>query len=259
MGHLRLDRIPRTHRWKKVIEALANGDSVEKVAETTYLAADAGLAKVPRDVGFTQTLGVIFGFVDAIQSKNPDAALRKAGFDIPDGASVFDYVNSFKEKAVTAAAREHARSDIAEIAQESFSKVLVRTAGATSPSLFGDDPAQSRIALRENLKASAIGKTMHEFFASFTSQYLNYYLGRETPYHVGPGRAFANLQEHSQFTRDFDLSIRQTVRIADEFTPGWFGKARWEGRLSSHDVSRFAHTAFNKIRSEFKRSHKGNG
>jgi hypothetical protein len=259
MGHLRLDRLPRTHRWKKVIEALANGDPVEKVAETTYWAADTGLAKVPQDVGFTQTLTVIFGFVNAIQSKNPDAALRKAGFEVPDGASVFDYINSFKEKASAAAVRERARSDIAEIAQDSFAKVLVKTAGAASPSLFGDDSAQTRTALHENLKASAIGGTMHEFFASFTSQYLNYYLGRETPYHVGPGRTFANLQEHSQFARDFDLSIRQTVRIADEFTSGWLGKAQWEGRLSPDDVSKYAHVAFKKIRSEFKRSVKGNG
>jgi len=49
------------------------------------------------------------------------------------------------------------------------------------------------------------------------------------------------------------------VRIANEFTPGWFGKARYENRLSHQDVSGFAHVAFKKIRSEFERGAEAHG
>jgi len=233
---------------------LADGATAEELAHETYWAAYTGLGRVPQDIGFTETLTTIFGFIDALQSKSPDASLRTAGFSLPSSPSLFDYVNAFKEKATAAAAKARARSDIAEIAQDSFTKVLVNQTASASQTLFGFDPAQARQALQANLKSSMLGHTMHEFFASFTSHYLNYYLGRELPYHVGHGKAFANIKEHSDFSRAFDLHVRQTVRIADEFTPGWFGKARWEGRLSHKDVSQFAHIAFKKIRSEFRRS-----
>lgn len=259
MGHIRLDRLPRTRRWKQVIELLEQGKSVEELVQATYHAAQNGLFRVPNDAGFTQTLTIIFGFIDALQSKNPLSSLRQNGFAVSEDASLFDYVGSFKARAEDAAAAVHARSDIAEIARDSFSQILLNSAGSQLQSLFGVDSSDARQALQSNLKGKALGSTMHEFFATFTHRYLNYYLGRELPYHVGPGRAFSNVDEHSEFNKAFDLHIRQTVRIADEFTPGWFGKARYEERLSHQDVSRFAHVAFKKIRSEFQRGAEADG
>jgi hypothetical protein len=94
---------------------------------------------------------------------------------------------------------------------------------------------------------------MHEFYSAFTRRYLTYYLSRELPRHVGPGLPFQNTSEHEEFGRAFDLHVRQSVRIADEFTPGWFSKAQWEGNLTHESVSRYAFVAFKKIASEFRR------
>ncbi len=259
MGHIRLARLPRTRRWKQVIELLEQGRSVDELAQATYHAAQTGLFRVPHDAGFTQTLTVIFGFIDALQSKSPVTSLRQNGFVVPTDASLFDYVGSFKARAEDAAASVHARSDIAEIARDSFSQVLLNSAGSSLQTFFGVDSSDARQALRSNLKGKPLGSTMHEFFATFTQRYLNYYLGRELPYHVGTGKAFSSVDRHSEFNKAFDLYVRQTVRIADEFTPGWFGKARYEERLSHQDVSRFAHTAFKKIRSEFQRGAEADG
>jgi hypothetical protein len=94
---------------------------------------------------------------------------------------------------------------------------------------------------------------MHEFYSNFTSRYLSYYLSRELPHHVGAGKRFANLDEHAQFAQSFDLYCRQTVRIADEFTSGWVGKAIYEGRADQGAVGRYAHIAFKKLASEFEK------
>jgi hypothetical protein len=253
MGHIRLDRLPRTHRWKEVIRLLQLGVSADELAQATYWAAYTGLSRIPDDEGFTQTLTTIFRFIDALQSKNPVSALRQCGFDISDNASLFDYIGSFKEKASNAASVIRAKSDISEIAQDSFVQVLVTRAGSGIETLFGFDSNNVKNILQSSLKGKPLENTMHEFFVSFTQRYLNYYLGRELPAHVGAGKTFLNIDIHSEFGRAFDLYIRQTVRITDEFTPGWFGKARYEGRLSDENVARFAHVAFKKIRSEFKR------
>ena len=259
MGHIRLDRLPRTRRWKQVIELLDQGGSVEDLVQATYRAAQNGLNRIPNDVGFTQTLTAIFAFIDALQSKSPVTSLRENGFDVSKDASLFDYIGSFKSRAEEAAAAVHARSDIAEIARDSFSQVLLDSAGSSLQTFFGVDSIDARQALRSSIKGKPLGSTMHEFLATFTQRYLSYYLGRELPYHVGVGKAFSSVDRHSEFNKAFDLYVRQTVRIADEFTPGWFGKARYEGRLSHQDVSRFAHTAFKKIRGEFRRGAKADG
>jgi hypothetical protein len=258
VGHLRLDRLPRTRRWKEVIRLLQQGAPVDELAQATYWAAYNGLSRVPADEGFTQTLTTIFKFIDALQSRNPDLALRQNGFDLKEGASFFDYIGSFKERASIAASAIHAKSDIAEIAQDSFTQVLVSTASSGMETLFGIDSGDIKTALQGNLKGKSLENIMHEFFVSFTQRYLNYYLGRELPSHVGINESFSNIDRHSQFNQAFDLYIRQTVRITDEFAPGWFGKARYEKRLTDKDVARFAHVAFMKIRSEFKRGAEAN-
>ena len=94
---------------------------------------------------------------------------------------------------------------------------------------------------------------MHDFYAVFTRRYVSYYLSRELSNHVGSGKKFRDLKEHSDFYKALDHHIRQTVRISDDFTPGWFGKARFEKRVSHDDVKKYAFVAFKKIRSEFKR------
>jgi len=253
MGHYRLDRLPRTRRWKQVIALLDAGEPVEELAQAAFRAAQTGLSRVPQDPGFTHTLTVIFSFVDALQSKDPLADLRKNGFDVGDGSSLFDFVGGFRMRAEDAAVAARARSDIAELARDSFAQVLMKSAGSSLQTLFGVESADARRALQSNLKGKPLGSTMHEFFATFTQRYLNYYLGRELPYHVGQGMSFSSVDKHSEFNQAFDLYVRQTVRIADEFTPGWFGKARWEERLTHKDVSGFAHVAFKKIGSEFQR------
>ncbi|MBU0676964.1 MAG: hypothetical protein KJ626_02515, partial [Verrucomicrobia bacterium] len=118
MGHIRLDRLTRTRRWKQVIALLEEGASVSELAQATFRAAQTGLSRVPHDEGFTQTLTVIFNFIDAFQSKSPVTDLRRNGFDVTQSASLFDCLGSFKARAEDAATTVNARSDIAEIARD---------------------------------------------------------------------------------------------------------------------------------------------
>ena len=64
---------------------------------------------------------------------------------------------------------------------------------------------------------------------------------------------FANLDEHQGFNREFDLYCRQRVRVTDEFTAGWMGKAIYDKDTGADAVRRYAHVAFKKLASEFER------
>ena len=258
MGHIRLGKLPKTYRWQQVIDLLEQAASIPELAQAAFDAAQRGLLRVPKDQGFTQTLTTIFEFIDGLQSKDPVGGLRQKGFDIPNDATLFDYISSFKERADAAVSGVRSRSDVAEIAQNSFTRTVFEGVAPSLPTFFGAAPGDVQKALQADLKGQPLAKTMHEFFVTFTQQYLNYYLSRELPYHVGQGKTLPNINSHSEFNDALDLYVRQTVRITDEFTPGWFGKARYEGRLSHESVARFAHVAFKKIRGEFSRDAEAN-
>jgi hypothetical protein len=254
MGHIRLGRLPRTYRWKEVVRLLTEEGSVSEIAEASFTAAHEGLKRVPRDDGFTHVLTTIFQFIDSLRSKDSDATLREADFPVFRHDSVFDLIGSLRQKIDSDLGRKGMKSDVSEIAQNSFAETLFKRLSATTASLFETSLESARNSLRDHVSGNRFKGLMHDFFSTFTRRYLSYYLSRELSNHVGPGGRFPNIEEHKEFNRAFDLYVSQAIRIADEFTPGWFGKAAYERKLAHEDVSRFAHVAFKKITKEFTRT-----
>jgi len=252
MGHNRLGRLPRTYHWKKVIELLEGAGTVSEIADTSLTAARTGLQRVPQDPGFAQVLTAIFRFIESARADDFDAALRQYGLSLHHPASLFDVVCGLKEKIDRDLSVRGIKSDVSEIAQNSFTETLFKYVTADEPSLFEATAETLQQSLRRQLTGSQFKLLMHEFFSVFTRRYLTYYLSREVPSHVGPEARFQYMDEHREFNQAFDLYVRQAVRIADEFTPGWFGKAEYEGRLTYESVSRYAHVAFKKIVKEFR-------
>ncbi len=257
MGHRQLGVLPRTHKWREVIELLEGEGSIPDIARASFEAALNGLKQVPNDLGFTTALTEILRFAEAAKSKDFNAALRKAGFEASSDATVLDLVGSLRARINHAFRDLPARTDIAELATNSFGEALIRQAPSALPGLFSSPVATEQETLRRQLTGNYFKGLMHEFYSVFTRRYLSYYLSRELSSHVGaPKTLFANIDKHSEFNKAFDTYIRQTVRISDEFTPGWFCKTSWEKGLSHQSVKRYAHIAFKKIYSEFSR---GNG
>jgi hypothetical protein len=254
-----LGRLPRTVRWKRVIELLEHSANVSDITQASLRAAEKGLSSAPADEGFARTLATIFDFVDAAQSKDTFSALRDKGFSLAEEPTLLDFTISFSERVDASTADLRSKSDLAEIAKNSFNQVVFTRIAPLLPTLFGTTSAEIENALKGQLRGKQLQGSMHEFFVIFTNRYLQYYLRREIANHIGIGRALASANDHAEFNRAFETYIRQTVRITDEFTPGWFGKARYEKRLSRAEVSKFAHVAFKKIRSEFQRGAESSG
>jgi hypothetical protein len=235
------------------MELLSQCAEVPEIVRASLHAAESGLKRVPYDEGFTRVLTTIFDLVDAFQEGEATDALRSKGFAIDRDAFLFEYAMSFGDRADKSLASLRSKSDLAEIAKNSFIEVMTREAMLGPHNIFTVSGPQVEEAIKSEFTGKGLQYTMHEFFVTFTNRYLSYYLSRELSNHVGVGKAFANIEVHTDFNTAFETYIRQTVRITDEFTPGWFHNARDEERLSQESVSRFAHVAFKKIRSEFRR------
>jgi hypothetical protein len=252
MGHLRLGHLPRTHRWKQVIGLIEDGADLPELADASFHASLTGLERVPSDPGFLTVLGVIIELAEASRETDLKPALLRAGIDSDAQQSPFGFLSSVSNVLSNHLGTVYPRSDVGKIALDTFIESLTKLVRGKSGSLFGaaDDAKSLSAAFRGNEFKSL----MHEFYSGFTSRYLSYYLSRELPHHVGGGKRFANLDEHTEFTRQFDLHCRQTVRIADEFTPGWVGKAIYEDDTGPDAIRRYAFVAFKKLASEFQRS-----
>lgn len=257
MGHNRILFNPRSRAWKSVVGTLVAGADVEYVADATLAAVESGLRRLANDPGFVCVLTETFNFAAGFRTKDPDASLKSSGFDLPPDQSVYGYLAALSERINSRMSTEAARTTPGEIARHSITQALNQATAEASSDLFGE--VSSTRALKQQSSPSNFGKLMHEFFATFTHRYLNHHLAKELPQLLGRTDRLPDLPSQSAFNREFELYVRQTVRITDEFTPGWFGKANWQGKLDTESVGRFAHVAFKKIRTDFRKGHRKDG
>jgi len=215
MGHLRLGRLPKTHRWKQVVALLEEGAELSSIVQASLHAADAGLRQIPNDPGFCSVLTNVFQFVDAVRSEEVTQALWEKGYKVESKASVLDYLSSLGTKIDRDLSHKFIRSDVSEICQDAFTETLLNRTTANLPSLFESSSEQVHKSLKQSLSGKNFSGLMHDFFTTFTHRYLQYYLSRELPRHIGSGGYFDNLESHVIFNDALNLFVRQSVRIAD--------------------------------------------
>jgi hypothetical protein len=251
MGNNRLGRLPKTDNWQRVVKLLDAGGDISAIAVSSLEAVQNGLKVASSDPAFVQTLIGIFDFLDCAASKDLVRSMQERGYDVTADASLFDIVDGLKSKIDADVQSLRSRSDLGELTQNAFTEVLLKHASAGSKSLFEVTTETAQQNLSKSVRGTGLKTLMHEFFASFTSRYLSYYLSRELSNHVGRTQRFESVESHREFSKAFDLYVRQSVSIADEFTPGWFGKARFNKTLDRESVGHYAHVALKKISSEF--------
>ena len=257
MGNVRLGILPQTHRWREVVKLLEGEGSLTEIAKASFEAALVSFRHIPNDPGFTEALTEIFKFAESAKTVDFVDRLQVVGFEVGSDASALELLASLRSRIDNSFRRFSNRTDLQEISVNSFGESLMRQTAAELPSLLAAPPRTAQEVVRRQLTGSRFKGLMHEFYSVFTRRYLAYYLSRELARHVGgPGSRFRSIDEHTAFNRAFDTWVRQSVRIADEFTPGWFAKTSYQEGITRQNVSRYAHVAFKKISGELQR---GNG
>ena len=252
MGHNRLGRLPRTYRWKHVINLLDLAAELPEIIKASMHAAQNGLMRASHDPGLTITLTNIFKFIEAVDSKDNLKELSSRGYLDKSDDSIFGVLAKFREKVDGDLLHSKAKSDVSEIAINSFLGTLNYYVSHDTQDIFDVNASAMANSLQNYTAKSKLPEMMHEFYSRFTKDYLDYYLSREMSNYVGSNKMLATIDQHQTFNDSFDLYIRQAVRITKEFTPGWYGKAKYEGRLNHDEVKKYALVAFKKIVSEIR-------
>lgn len=253
MGHLRNQYPPDTAKWRPVVAALVEQESISVVAEATMEAAVKGLEAAKGDKGLSHAVWLLAKIADAARSENFNQELVSRGLDSAATTSSLELVASFSDAMDNHLLRKRARTDIGEMAQCAAAETLSQILSNRASGLWGDQTRSVQDVLREHSTTAGFSELAHKFFARFTERYLGYHLSRELSQHVGPNQRFSNPQEHSEFLERIGSHSRQVAEIVKEFAGGWYSKSRFETGLSEQSASGFASYCLTKIRAEIKR------
>ena len=188
MGHVRLGVLPKSRKWRQVVEELRLGAGVGEIAASAADAAEDALQGASKDPAFLHAFWLLTQI--PLAARGPEFAqdLHRLGVEIRDPPSLMDVAAGISA-AVDRHAREHGgRSDLGEMAQMAAVESLVASVGPNLPSLFEPSAAEVQREIGRFAGGDRFSALAREFFARLTQRSLDYYLSRELSSHIGARR-----------------------------------------------------------------------
>jgi len=254
MGHIRLGTLPKTQKWNQVVNLIAGGADVERIAAASADAAEHGLEHASQDEGLAHAFWLLTQIPQAARQPNFSERLWELGVTVSSKPTLLEIIAAFTRAVDDHLRPSGKRSDLGEMAQHAASETLASLAGRELPSLFGPTATDVQQALAKLGTPDRFSIVARDFFSRLTSRSLGYFLSRELSKHVGPHKRFAAINEHSDFNSALDLHCREASRIIKEFSGGWYGKTlHEEGTITALEAKKFAHVAFKKLRAELRK------
>lgn len=260
MGHTRLGQIPKSQRWQAVVSTFAGADAGadgSNFANEVGRIADAAMEAAARAItgsGPTGDIGEVFYLLTqvALAAKRPDpkSALRLLGIDISADPSPIAFAAEIHGALDRRFAQLGGRSDVAEIAQLSVGEALGRYLGQQEGDLFASSSEQLNQSLASLARQSSFGNVARDFFGTFVSRLLGFYLSRVV--HPGDGQSLiGSLGDMTRFNEQLKLHGYQRSRIVHDFAEKWFSKTEFEKGIDRGNAKRFVGYALKKIRDDF--------
>jgi hypothetical protein len=254
MGHIRLGTLPKTRKWNQVVSLIAGGADVESIAAASADAAEHGLELASQDEGLAHAFWLLTQIPQVARQANFSERLWELGLTVSSKPTLLEIVSAFTIAVDRHVAESAKRSDLGEMAQRAAAETLASLAGRELPSLFGPTPTDVQQALAKLGTSERFSIVARDFFSRLTTRSLGYFLSRELSKHVGPGKRFALVNDHSDFNAALDLHCREASRIIKEISGGWYGKTLQQERKITRDEARkFAHVVFKKMQAELRK------
>jgi hypothetical protein len=254
MGHVRLGKPPASKKWREIVGYLAEADvSVAELADAVAAASEKSLARATKDPAFIEALWLLLKVPHAAKAEQFAEALRELGVSVPNDPSVTDVVVGM-DAAVEAAQRQHAPNvtDLSEMAKHAAVAALHSVISERLPGLWSSTREDERTTITTLAAPERFGELAQRFFTNLVEHNLQYFLDRETPKHIGPGKLAQSVGDLARLDRDIRRHCEETTIIMRGFAKDWLGKNAYHlGKdISRQDAVGFAHVALEKIRKE---------
>ena len=211
VGHIRLGTLPRTLKWDQVVNLIAGGGDVDRIAAASADAAEHGLERASKDEGFAHAFWLLTQIPQAARQPNFSERLWELGLNVSSKPTLLEIVAAFT-RAVDDHVRERGkRSDLGEMAQHSASETLASLAGRELPSLFGPTANDVQQALAKLGTSDRFSLVARDFFSRLTTRSLGYFLSRELSKHVGPNKRIRCDRRPQRFQCGFGPTLPGSV------------------------------------------------
>ena len=250
MGHQHLGTLPRSKKWRDVIDLISGGADIQHVAAATSHAAERQIINASNDPAVTRAFWLLTQIPLAARTEDFPGELTRLGIAVGDAPTLIEIATAMGSAIDEHVARMRGRTDLGEMAQLAVIESLHAVAGRELSDLFGAGPARAKTVLAGLATVTQFAVLARDFFSRLLRRQLSYFLSRELPNHVGVNSRFQTIRQHRDFEAALDLHCREASRVIKEFSGEWFSKTNYEGGIDEAAAGRFAHVAFEKLRKE---------
>lgn len=263
MGHIRLGQLPRSRKWRDVVELVAVGADVPQVANATITAAESAFSFVNNDCGYNQAVWLMTQLGLAAGQEKPLEYLRSQGINIPNNTSLPGVAVALTEALDNHSAANGGHSDLGELAQRALVDAVLRRMEPKlqQQSFFNMQLDDTQRAISEFRKPNEFGQLSREFYSRLTNECMNYFLSQTLATNLGEGQRFPTTNQMAQFEQALSTHCHEASAIVEQFSNEWFSKHRYEeqDQISRDSVRGFASFALKKMKDELKAGAKADG
>jgi len=256
MGHERIGMLPRSTKWRAVVDDLAkyshNNASVSTLSNKVLDNVRSRFADISNDKGVNAAFSFLVTMALSGKTNKSTEELTKAEIELDRNASelqIAKEIGRWVEKNMQS--REYGElAKAAAIDTVAAWSIKIRTGQET---FFGKAETNEEIWLKAK-DGSGFCELSRLFFSKFTERYLCYFLEREA------GSQFSSWDDSSRLRRELNDYIQkvsryafETAKITESFAAGWYNKNTKEGLPSAKQIRGFLWMAFEKLREELRR------
>ncbi|MEO0765704.1 MAG: hypothetical protein AAFY75_06755 [Pseudomonadota bacterium] len=254
MGHIRLGTLPRSKKWREVVDLIATDASVEEIAEAAADASERDLARASHDPRFQFVSNLLVRLPLLARAPRFEDALTDLGMATSELDSVTGLLAGLGRTVDRNSFDLRGSSDAGELAKAALLESLSVQLRDRLPTLFEPTPQEIRKALASFASGQAFAKLARDFFARLTYRSLVYYLSRELAKHTGGDRRFSTDAQRVAFQQALSQHTFEVSKTVEEYAGGRYGKTVWQKQaLDREIIDKFTAYAFKKMRSELGR------
>lgn len=140
MGHVHLGVLPRTRKWKDVVEALDSGAADDEIVAASARAAEKDLLSATDSPVFIEAVRLLLSIPHAARTDDFGDALRALGLDVGNRPELFDITMAVDARMDVVRRMTGGTNDLGEIAARALITTLSETVGDQLPGLFEATP-----------------------------------------------------------------------------------------------------------------------
>jgi hypothetical protein len=249
MGHTIIDRLPRTQRWRVVVDLLAMPElRVTDVAGATNHAARSRLLELRTDPSLTYCFWLLVRLASAARDGDFLDGVERLGIRAQRDDTVHQFIARIADRTRTELNVWPESGPFGELASLALRQALRDTVGVHGRSLFGTPLDDLTQAFHRHSSAVQFGDLARRFFGDFIARTLRFYIDRALPGAAGGG-GLATLGDTTAFAEALDLHARQAAKAVEKYAADWYSLHNWTqlGAIGREDTARFVAHALEKL------------